>query len=268
MTDQLDLRTTAQSTADDAAGHEGLRSRIGPPRPARLGEELPIFCEHCGYLLHGLPQSRCEQCRILHFRCPECGHTQPINTLRPAFQQVLGRCRAVFLCLWMLVKLNLFVWPLVGWCAMGYEWSYQYRQVSSARLSGGVTFTQVPRAVDYECVLAFLLFALPFGMVLRMTLLRWRRGYLVGLVLAALAVLGAVGGTFFRQYEREAGYGPFEHDFVTVLAMTACAIALGSTIVWALWCGAARLFLPARTASALLEWQRSCSHRVSDLSRE
>ena len=43
-------------------------------RASKLGEELPIFCERCGYNLNGLPQVRCEHCDILQFHCPECGH--------------------------------------------------------------------------------------------------------------------------------------------------------------------------------------------------
>src|SRR5215210_5805288 len=31
----------------------------------RLGEELPVFCERCGYALHGMPQTRCAHCEIL-----------------------------------------------------------------------------------------------------------------------------------------------------------------------------------------------------------
>ena len=69
------------------------------PAKVRLGEELPVFCERCGYSLHGLGQLRCERCNILHFHCPECGHQQPINTLRPAFQTILGKIRALFLVL-------------------------------------------------------------------------------------------------------------------------------------------------------------------------
>src|ERR1051326_4717779 len=45
------------------------RARTSPPVP-RLGEEPPIFCEKCGYRLHGLPPVRCEHCDILQFQCP------------------------------------------------------------------------------------------------------------------------------------------------------------------------------------------------------
>src|SRR4051812_1115331 len=78
-----------------------LLGRTGRPK-VRLGEELPIFCEKCGYSLHGLPQGRCERCTILQFHCPECGHHQPINTLRPAAQRMLGRIRAFALGIWVL----------------------------------------------------------------------------------------------------------------------------------------------------------------------
>src|SRR4051812_47630680 len=78
----------------------------------RLGEELPIFCERCGYSLHGLPQTRCERCALLHYACPECNHHQPINTLRPAAQRILGRIRAFALGFWVLIKINYFGWLL------------------------------------------------------------------------------------------------------------------------------------------------------------
>src|SRR5437764_195144 len=41
-------------------------------QPSRkLGEELPVFCERCGYQLFGLSPLRCDRCDILHFHCPE-----------------------------------------------------------------------------------------------------------------------------------------------------------------------------------------------------
>src|SRR3954470_7637331 len=92
----------------------------------RLGEELPVFCERCGYSLHGLAQTRCEHCTILQFHCPECGHHQPINTLRPAAQTLIGRLRGALLVLVVLFKLNLFGWLLFAWVAMGVEWTWVY----------------------------------------------------------------------------------------------------------------------------------------------
>ena len=105
------------------------------PRAApKLGEELPVFCERCGYSLHGLPQVRCEHCTLLQFHCPECGHHQPINTLRPAAQTILGRIRGGWLTLVILFKLNLFGWLLFAWVGMGAAWSVQYDMEASQKL--------------------------------------------------------------------------------------------------------------------------------------
>src|SRR5215211_3154960 len=79
-------------------------------RKIALGEELPIFCEKCGYALHGLPQQVCSHCEIRHFKCPECAHHQPINTLRPAAQRVIGRLRAIYLTFSVFFKINFFGW--------------------------------------------------------------------------------------------------------------------------------------------------------------
>src|SRR5215207_2089907 len=92
--------------------------------PRALGEELPIFCERCGYSLHGLTQVRCDHCAVLQFHCPECGHHQPINTLRPAVQAALGRVRAWVLGLLVLVRIAYFIPVLIGWAAAGSEWTY------------------------------------------------------------------------------------------------------------------------------------------------
>src|SRR5688500_3369986 len=93
-----DVMTASGAGANGANGSPPTASPAlgtAPPRQARLGEELPIFCERCGYSLNGLPQLRCGACSVLHFSCPECDHHQPINTLRPAFQRILGRLRAL-----------------------------------------------------------------------------------------------------------------------------------------------------------------------------
>src|SRR5678809_641927 len=151
----------------------------------RLGDELPIFCERCGYSLHGLAQVRCERCDVLHYSCPECNHHQPINTLRPAAQRILGRVRAFALGLWVFFKLNYFGWLLFAWFGMGMEWSYQYHWVppppTTSPSATPVAPTYVFRAAELnpDTVLAFVLLALPFAMVGRMCLRRWRRDRVV-----------------------------------------------------------------------------------------
>src|SRR6266550_6330174 len=120
------------STACEGGGNGTAPARSS--QAIRLGEELPVFCERCGYSLHGLPQTRCEHCTLLQFHCPECGHHQPINTLRPAAQTILGRIRGGWLTLVILFKLNLFGWLLFAWVVMGAAWSVQYDNEASQRL--------------------------------------------------------------------------------------------------------------------------------------
>jgi hypothetical protein len=237
----------------------------------RLGEELPVFCERCGYSLHGSPQLRCESCEILHFACPECGHHQPINTLRPAVQRVLGRLRAVALAAVVFVKLNFFGWLLFAWVAMGMEWSYQYVSQPPRIVSGRVMVNRVaaPREITLELAFAFGLFALPFGMVSRMLLLRWRRGWVVGLVLAVLVVSAVVVGMLFRRLDltSNASFGPqeaevpwpFTADWALLLAWTAAWVLAGAMLVWPVWAMLVKVFLPRRAGEALLDWQRSMS---------
>ena len=48
------------------AAHSSAAATKWPHEPsgagrARVGEELPVFCEQCGYALHGLPQQRCQR---------------------------------------------------------------------------------------------------------------------------------------------------------------------------------------------------------------
>ena len=154
----------------------------------KLGEELPVFCEKCGYSLHGLAQTRCEHCTLLQFHCPECGHHQPINTLRPAAQTMLGRIRGAWLVLVVLFKLNLFGWLFFAWIGMGAAWSYQYDYTASqkAQQAAAAPGTPVPYApvwksadFDLQSALAFGLFAWPMGMVLRIAA-RLRQGGEVG----------------------------------------------------------------------------------------
>jgi hypothetical protein len=258
-----------------------------PTTKVPLGEELPIFCERCGYSLHGLPQLVCDHCTVRQFHCPECGHHQPINTLRPAFQKTLGRVRAFLLGISIFVKLNFFGWLLFAWVVLGYEMSYQYKfeQTYSTRVATPANAAAAnprfvrnarptfgPREFDMESVLGFSVFALAFGMVGRMLLLRWRRGYLVGLSLAALVCLAILGGAYWRQWSRSDDLvlpSPLTGEFLAVLATTTVTLTLGATLVWGVWAALAHVFLPRRTSQALLEWQRSLSNpAAARLARE
>lgn len=269
-----DLIDTRADTPAPPAPPAPEQSQTAPRLAARLGEELPIFCERCGYALHGLPQTRCGQCDILHFSCPECGHHQPINTLRPAFQRMLGRVRALWLVLWVLFKLNFFGWLLFGWFAMGVEWSYEYHWQTMGRGGTGAgNFApppQRPRPIDMEAIIAFTLFAIPFAIFGRLILLRWRRGLLVGVALAALVMAAVVLGAKLRQtmFSAIQSLGPLNADFYILLLLTAGCIIVGAVIAWPIWLALAHLFLPARTAKALLDWQQNLSTPAAPLARD
>jgi hypothetical protein len=236
-----------------------------------LGEELPIFCEKCGYCLHGVAQHVCDACSVRQFHCPECGHHQPINTLRPAAQKILGRVRAFFLTLSMLFRINFFGWLLFAWVGMGYVWSYWYDYRSMQGPYGPASLA--PRPLDLQQVFAFGLFALFFGMFGRMLLLRWRRGFAVGLVLSVLVCAAVWLGAMWRKWDRESYQpqtlpSPVTGDFVICLAVTAVSLTLGTMIVWGIWTALAHIFLPRATCEALLDWQRSQSNEsTSFLSR-
>jgi hypothetical protein len=258
----------------------------------RLGEELPVFCERCGYSLHGLPQTRCEQCGVLHFACPECNHHQPINTLRPAAQRILGRLRAWWLTVSVVFRIAYFGPLLLAWFVMGGEWCYRYDFSASRPVMVATTTPSavpmpppvwrqprlVTAEVTFEMVVAFVMFGLAFGLVSRMLLLRWRRGWLVGLALAAVRFAACVAGAWFR---RQTAYIDFQQaantytpppppdvSFYAVAGLGALCIVLGAAVVWGVWTALAHLFLPRQTAATLLDWQRSLSAgRESSLAR-
>ncbi|MGB7159277.1 MAG: hypothetical protein WBD40_14505 [Tepidisphaeraceae bacterium] len=231
-----------------------------PPKPPRvpLGAELPLFCERCGYSLNALPQVQCEHCSILQFHCPECGHHQPINTLRPAMQRTLGRLRAFSLGLLVFFKLNWFGWLLFAWLAMGVEWSYGYNRRSN---------NYGPIEITLELVICFLLFGVPFGAFSRLLLLRWRSGALVGVVLASLTCtilyFGFHWGVSMRsRYDEALSPGQvLTLHRALIMLMTFAIIAGAAAAAWTVWSAFVRLVLPDRAGRALLEWQASLSER-------
>jgi hypothetical protein len=245
-----------------------------------LGEELPLFCEKCGYALHGLPQATCERCAIRHFHCPECGHHQPINTLRPAFQKILGRARALMTAWVVFLKINFFGWILFGWLAASYDFVYQYRYENTVTYNsaGYRTYNNSgpryqPRVYPTEMFVGLGICGFAFGLVGRMLLLRWRAGSLVGLSMAALVaamfLFGALWRMNVRRFDGVPNPSPFTPGFIGLTGMTAMWVVVGASIAWPVWYTMVHIFLPKRTGEALLEWQRAQSARaVGSLARE
>ncbi len=255
MNDGNDGVATATVTPTRAASIR-TGGRDDAPRPPRipLGAELPLFCERCGYSLNALPQVRCDHCELLQFHCPECGHHQPINTLRPAMQRTLGRMRALFLGLLAFFKLNWFGWHLFFWVMMGYGWAYSYNYRSGAMES---------LWPNLESVLAFTLYGTVLGFVSRLLLLRWRSGMLVGVVLGAVFCTALVIGFHWRVSNPPTFLGsPSPGGVLTsgraiMTLLTFFAITLAAAAAWPIWVGFVRVAMPERAGSVLLEWQRS-----------
>jgi hypothetical protein len=236
--------------------------REAPPAPRgpRFGEELPIFCERCGYSLNGIAQIRCNRCEVLHFACPECNHHQPINTLRPAVQRMLGRLRALGLALVVFLKINFFFWCLFAWGALGSVISYRYDYISSG--PSGYTRIARPVEVDSEGVLIIFLWALAFAMIGRMLLLRWRRGVLVGLGIGGLVAGSIFAGAYLRfllENRREQLPAPGGEAFLTYLFCGFSGALAGASCAWLVWRSLVHMFLPRRAATALIEYQRAMS---------
>ena len=255
--------TTATTTTVSRADSIRTGGRDAPPLRAPripLGAELPLFCERCGYSLNALPQVRCDHCAVLQFHCPECGHHQPINTLRPAMQRTLGRLRAFSVGAIAFVKLNWFGWNLFFWVIMGYAWAYTYNWRTSA---------MEPLWPTFESVVMFTIYGTVIGFFSRLMLLRWRSGALIGVVIGALFCLALVCGFQWRLsnqvlYSRGGGSGAvFQPDpimtagrsIMTVLTFT--VMVLSAWAAWPVWVGFVRVVMPERAGGALLEWQRS-----------
>jgi hypothetical protein len=231
--------------------------RLAPPAPPheRWGEELPVFCEQCGYSFNGLTQIRCRMCDVLHFSCPECGHHQPINTLRPAFQRVLGRLRALGLALIVFIKMNFFFWVLFAWAGFGTELASHeiYRG-----FRGNRAFS--PRGYQPEIGFLIFIFATAFAAIGRMLLLRWRRGVIIGLTVGGLVVLALIIGVYLqRSWYNEPMPTPFTNAFKKYLLCAVIGGGVGGAAVWGVWMALAHAFLPKRTATSLIEWQRTMS---------
>jgi hypothetical protein len=237
-----------------------------------------------------MPPVHCEHCTILQFHCPECGHHQPLNTLRPAAHRILGRLRATALGWNIFVKLNFFGWLLFAWAAMGTEWTYSYvnvpRTITAQQITvqGGTVTMQGttgatlrltvgsfgPRPIDLESIVAHVLFALVFGIFARMLLLRWRRAWAIGLILGGLVVLAYMLGAWFTYWERRPHYtivSPMHFDTITLALISMASVLLGVLVAWPIWVGLTKLFLPKRAATSLLSWQQSLSD-PSSLARQ
>lgn len=270
-----DAPTPESEKAPSPAANSPSISRALPPvhvhtkpKTPKFGEELPLFCEKCGYNLTGLPVKRCDACQTLHFRCPECGHNQVINTLRPAAQRIMGRLRSWAVVWIVFLKLNFFGWCLFGWAAYGYDAIASY--TSSYRNNSTYYTTYATRDVDAEELIAIFLVLCLFGIFSRMLLLRWRKSLAVAVGMAAVTSLAFIAGGLLRYYELtkyQGGSRSFSFSIQeTLLRMGNLFLGVfaGCLIAWPIWKGAVFLLLPKRTGQSLIAWQKSLSEKDPD----
>ncbi len=164
------------------------------------------------------------------------------------FWAEFGHLRSRFL---VFIKINFFAWITVAWIGMGHTWSYEY-DYSRAQMSfnsPSVVAGQppakktrafrseayFPREIDMEVMFAFGLSALAYGAFGRMFLLRWRKGWRVGLVMSGVVIAAIVLGAFWRKIDMEIEPSPLSGSFIILLTSTATALTLGTSIVWGIW---------------------------------
>jgi hypothetical protein len=181
----------------------------------------------------------------------------------------------LFLVSSVIMKLAFFAFLCFAWAAMGAEWSYQYHSVpqTQAPAAGRRTYyyEMRPSPLSYEMFLGFGLLGFAYGAVSRMLLLRWRRGYFVGVSLSILVFAAVCVGSWLQYIDRRDNVGnipPLPGNMLTAAVFGCGWVILGAIFVWPIWHGLVTVFLPKRAATALLDWQRAQSNRVSDLARE
>jgi hypothetical protein len=240
-----------------------------------LGNEVAVFCEKCGYCLNGSPPIRCEHCSILHFRCTECNHVQTLNVLQPVLKTWLGRLGKGWQVFTVLCKIAIFAYLLIGWFVLGYELSYQ-RQWQYDLRGNPIYNSYQLKSLEYDIgfVIGAFCFGLLYGMFARMLLMRWKRSLYVGYWLAGLALIAGLIGAMSRKIDlaqsaaNQAATAPktisaivlpgsfLSPAFILCATLVVMMTITGALIVWPIWSGLVKLFLPTGYAKALLHWQR------------
>lgn len=160
-----------------------------------LSEELPLFCDGCGYSLHGQQQIVCSECGLRHFHCPECGKRQSINTWRPAAFRTFGRLRMMGLWIVVIIKLALMATMVMVTIALASDLSRSLREPFLGQFNRSSFYYSI-RSPNVAQTVVMIVVAALVAATARMLFLRFRSGFLVG-VAFAMVILGCflVGGT-------------------------------------------------------------------------
>lgn len=99
-----------------------------PKRAAHL--ETDVFCERCGYNLHGQPVERDPRLGLMVCRCPECGGWHAAGRGITSASLWLARLATLVLFLWVLIVLFAIFWLCMGFGAVQVthvdEFSYRH----------------------------------------------------------------------------------------------------------------------------------------------
>lgn len=89
---------------------------LPPQRPLErfAHMETDVFCEGCGYNLHGQPVHRDERLGLMVCRCPECGRFHAAGHGTAATSVWMSRLAAGLLLLWILLVLGVATLAVVG----------------------------------------------------------------------------------------------------------------------------------------------------------
>ena len=83
-----------------------------------------------------------------------------------------------------------------------------------------------------------------------------------------LVSIAVLLGVWMRWYDSRAPLRTIPWDMRMLTLTAGLCVVLGASVVFWIWSGLARLFLPSRVAAVLIEWQQSPSDRISDLARQ
>ena len=89
---------------------------LPPPQPHERHAQLEtdLFCEQCGYNLHGQIVTRDPRLGFMVCRCPECGRFHPAGHRTTAASLWRSRLAAGLLLLWILIVLTAWFFATLG----------------------------------------------------------------------------------------------------------------------------------------------------------
>lgn len=201
----------------------------------------PRTCESCGYQLEGLPATRCDKCSIVGLRCPECGHTQPANTLNARALRLIYRMHTAVRVITWVAGLGTIFCLLLTWFTVA-------KLVGLQQSFGRLTWKEG---------LGFVLASFVLVGPIRLLLLHGRRLWLISLLVALLPavamLLGSSGGS-------PGGSILMAWDLTVFFIPGWLVVSFGFPYLWRLWTW---MIYGSAIGADLYHWHRSPAFRYS-----